>query len=301
MTTTMEQESKVLAVAPTRGGELAMQEAAPLSAADVLQQVQLIQSIMRNVMKSGEHFGTIPGCGDKPTLLKAGAEKLLLAFRLRPEFAVEVIDLPRGHREVRVVCTLRTAGGSVLGQGVGSCSTMESKYRYRSESTGREVPKAYWANRDASLLGGPEFSTKKFDGRWVIVHRVESADLADSYNVILKMSKKRALVDAVITATAASDIFTQDVEDFPDADAPKAAPPAKASAPAPAPQAEGPGPVQKVRALCEQHKISEATVLNFLAIKGHDIESLDELDGATAARLAKNWAQVREYSDGQGS
>ncbi len=206
-----------------------------------------------------------------------------------------------GRMEVRVVCTLRTAGGSVLGQGVGSCSTMESKYRYRSESTGREVPKAYWANRDASLLGGPEFSTKKFDGRWVIVHRVESADLADSYNVILKMSKKRALVDAVITATAASDIFTQDVEDFPDADAPKAAPPAKASAPAPAPQAEGPGPVQKVRALCEQHKISEATVLNFLAIKGHDIESLDELDGATAARLAKNWAQVREYSDGQGS
>jgi len=35
-------------------------------------------------------------------------------------------------------------------------------------------------------------------------------------NTILKMAKKRAQVDAVITATAASDIFTQDIEDLPD-------------------------------------------------------------------------------------
>lgn len=35
-------------------------------------------------------------------------------------------------------------------------------------------------------------------------------------NTILKMAKKRALVDAVLTSTAASDIFTQDVEDMQD-------------------------------------------------------------------------------------
>ena len=34
------------------------------------------------------------------------------------------------------------------------------------------------------------------------------------YNTVLKMAKKRALVDAVLTATAASDIFTQDLEDI---------------------------------------------------------------------------------------
>lgn len=297
-TMTMEPEPKAtMAVVPMRNAEVVTQEAAPLSPAQILDQVNLIQQVMRAVMRDGEHYGKIPGCGDKPTLLKPGAEKLAMTFRLRPEFAVEVIDLPRGHREVRVVCTLRTANGSVLGQGVGSCSTMESKYRYRSESTGREVPKAYWASRDANLLGGPEFSAKKFDGRWVIVHRVESNDLADAYNTILKMSKKRALVDAVITATAASDIFTQDVEDLPDAEAPKASPP-KVAAP---PQPEGPTPQQKIRALCEQYKIAEATVLNFLAIKGLDVGSIDELSATDAARVVKNWAQVKEYADGQGA
>src|SRR5690606_22905756 len=39
---------------------------------------------------------------------------------------------------------------------------------------------------------------------------------ADVANTILKMAKKRAQVDAVITATAASDIFTQDIEDLPE-------------------------------------------------------------------------------------
>jgi hypothetical protein len=33
---------------------------------------------------------------------------------------------------------------------------------------------------------------------------------------VLKMAKKRAHVDAVLTATVASDIFTQDVEDMPE-------------------------------------------------------------------------------------
>jgi len=44
--------------------------------------------------------------------------------------------------------------------------------------------------------------------------RVENTDLADTYNTVLKMAKKRALVDATLTATAASDIFNQDLEDY---------------------------------------------------------------------------------------
>jgi hypothetical protein len=35
-------------------------------------------------------------------------------------------------------------------------------------------------------------------------------------NTVLKMAKKRAQIDAVLTATAASAIFTQDLEDIPD-------------------------------------------------------------------------------------
>ena len=36
-------------------------------------------------------------------------------------------------------------------------------------------------------------------------------------NTVLKMAKKRALIDAVLSATRSSGIFTQDIEDFPKA------------------------------------------------------------------------------------
>lgn len=37
-------------------------------------------------------------------------------------------------------------------------------------------------------------------------------------NTLLKMTKKRALIDAVLSSTRASGIFKQDVEDFPKSD-----------------------------------------------------------------------------------
>jgi hypothetical protein len=43
--------------------------------------------------------------------------------------------------------------------------------------------------------------------------RVDPADVA---NTVLKMAKKRAQIDMTLTATAASDIFTQDLEDLPE-------------------------------------------------------------------------------------
>lgn len=195
-----------------------------MTPATVVNQVQLIQHVMEKVMKDGEHYGVIPGCGKKPSLLKAGAEKLSLTFRLSPSYEVNQKDLPNGHREYYVKCTLtHIPTGSVFGEGVGACSTMEGKYKFRTgevEFTGKPVPKDYWTNRDINLIGGKGFSTKKNDkGQWEIVkagEKVEHDNPADYYNTVLKMAKKRAHVDAVLTATAASDIFTQDVEDMPE-------------------------------------------------------------------------------------
>ncbi len=193
----------------------AVQQANAYSAADVLQQVGLIQDVMRAAMKDGEHYGTIPGCGDKKTLKKPGAEKLGLTFRLAPEYQIETNDLPNGHREHRITCTLRhITTGRQWGQGVGSCTSMESKYRFRMDDTGRPVPAKYWDTRDRSLLGGDRYVPKKKDGKWVILERVEHDNPADYFNTVLKIAKKRAHVDAILTATAASDIFTQDAEDI---------------------------------------------------------------------------------------
>jgi hypothetical protein len=206
-------------------------ESFELSVTDVENQVVKIQNLMKSIMHKDEHYGVIPGT-KKPSLYKAGAEKLCFAFRLVPKFEIQRTELPSGHREYEVICSLYHQGtGAFIGQGVGLASSMESKYRYRNdyeeENTGKPVPKKYWDlkkdekyDEAKKLLGGSGFGPKKIDGIWVIVKRdnsdrkVENPDIADTYNTILKMAKKRAHVDATITACAASDIFTQDMEDF---------------------------------------------------------------------------------------
>jgi hypothetical protein len=193
----------------------------------VVRQVNVIQDVMHRVMKSKEHYDTIPGT-NKPSLLKPGAEKLNLVFRLRPEYQIIKTDLGGGHREYEVTCTLyHIPTGQSVGQGVGSATTMEGKYRYRGgekEGTGQPIPKEYWNLKSEgkmaeaqALIGGRGFAAGKIDGKWEICsigEKVEHDNPADYYNTILKMAKKRAHVDAILTATAASDIFTQDTEDM---------------------------------------------------------------------------------------
>ena len=182
------------------------------------QNIQIVQSVMRDVMQIGEHYGTIPGT-KKPSLFKAGAEKLSFTFRMAPEFEIKRIDFENGHREYDIVCRLASIEtGKFLGSGVGLCTTMEKKYRYRDEyrPTGKQVPKAYWDNnRDKTALP-PGTVPRKIDGKWLLCVSIqaENPDIADTYNTVLKMAKKRAFVDAVLQVTSASDIFTQDVEDI---------------------------------------------------------------------------------------
>lgn len=184
-------------------------------------QVNLIQTLMKDLMQKDQHFGVIPGCGDKPTLLKAGAEKLALTFRLAPEYEVTIVDWDKGHREYQTKCRLRhIPTGNIVGEGLGTCSTMEGKFRFRTEDTGREVPKEYWDSRDSAILGGPTYSPRKIHRGdkqvWSIFHKVEHDNPADYYNTCEKMSLKRAFVCGILSSTAASDIFTQDIEDMPE-------------------------------------------------------------------------------------
>jgi hypothetical protein len=219
-------ESTALTV--TTGQDTPVLHESVLSTSEVVAQVQLIQHVMQEVMQDGEHYGVIPGCGSKPALLKAGAEKLCFTFRLAPDYKVERHDLPSGHREYEVRCELTHIDtGRFIAAGVGLCSSMESKYRWRK--AGRKCPEC---GEEAIIKGKREYGggwlcfkkkggcgAKWNDGADVIESqqegRVENEDIADVFNTVLKMAKKRAHVDATITATAASDIFTQDIGDLP--------------------------------------------------------------------------------------
>lgn len=287
-------ESTALAPQETMGG--------PLRPADVVGQVALIQQVMSAVMRDKEHYGTIPGCGDKPTLLKPGAEKLAMTFRLAPDFEIDERDMGAGHREYLIRCRLVSINtGQLVGTGVGSCSTMESKYRWRTgpvEFTGEPVPGQYWAKRKEApaeaqkLIGGKGHSTKKNPdtGAWEIVivgDKVENPDIADQYNTVLKMAKKRAFVDAVLSTTAASDIFTQDIEDLPtdeEGSAPTAsAQTAPAPTPAPEPAKVSPEALTRLRELRDQAGVDNDKYAEQIYHFGVDIDS--ELLGDHASKL----------------
>lgn len=191
----------------------------PMSAKDVVGQIALIQDMMRAAMQEGEHYGVIPGCGDKPSLLKPGAEKLALTFRLAPDYTVTRTDLPGGHREYEVLTRMtHISTGTFLGAGVGAASTMETKWRFRNTwtDTGGDIPQDYKENKGAYRAKG--FGCRKDDEtgewKWCKLERVEHDNPADYYNTVLKMAKKRSQIDATLTVTAASDIFTQDVEEL---------------------------------------------------------------------------------------
>lgn len=199
----------------------------PATAVEIKRQVQLIQSVMSEVMEDGVHYGTVPGCGPKKAMFKPGAEKLCLTFRLAVSIQSDYVDMPNGHRTYTSRVILTSPSGRIVGEGIGVCSTMESKYRFRGQQvtfTERPVPKEYWdLRRDdpkaaQRSLGGPNFIAKKNEnGIWMIAEqtgeKVEHDNPADYYNTCAKMAKKRAHVDATITTLAASDIFEQDLDE----------------------------------------------------------------------------------------
>jgi hypothetical protein len=103
---------------------------------------------------------------------------------------------------------------------------MEGKFRFRNEE--RKCP---LCGATAIIKGKKEYGGgwlcwkqkggcgEKFkDDESTIIDqpqgKVEHDNPADYYNTCLKMAKKRAHVDAILTVTAASDIFTQDLEDM---------------------------------------------------------------------------------------
>ena len=101
---------------------------------EVAAQVQKVAGLVKKVMQDDVHFGIIPGT-KKQTLYKQGAEKICLLFNLRAVYRIERIDLPGAHREYSVICDLsHRQTGISAGEGVGSCSSMETKYRWRKIS-----------------------------------------------------------------------------------------------------------------------------------------------------------------------
>lgn len=201
----------------------AVEPTGEMSVEQIIAQTKKIQQCMSAVMKEGEHFGVIPGTNTKPTLLKPGAEKLCLLFRLDPEYEILTsVETPE-----RIAYTIRCVlfhipTGQRVASGLGSCNSREKKYLRPSP---KKCPQC---GKEAIIKGKEEYGGgwlcyKKKDGCGakfkdvapeIIDQPAGLEDPADLANTILKMGCKRALVAAVLNGTAASDFFTQDLEDL---------------------------------------------------------------------------------------
>lgn len=184
-----------------------------LTASDVREHVNLIQQVMKSVMIKDTHYGVIPGC-DKPSLYKAGSEVLLTTFRISVD--PEIIDKSTDDEisyEIKVR-GIHQATGIIVGVGIGSCSSSEEKYKWRSAVCDEEWEETPESRRRVKWSKAWNDKTRKKD----IVKKVKQvrAEIADQRNTVLKMAKKRAQIDMTLTATGASDIFTQDIEDLPE-------------------------------------------------------------------------------------
>jgi hypothetical protein len=177
-----------------------------LTIAEIKSQINLIQEVMRAVMKPNVHYGVIPGT-QKPTLYKPGSEAVLSAFRISVDPESE--DLSNGDEaKYRVRCYGRSmATGTIVGIGIGEASSNEEKYKWRAAVCDEEFDATPEDRRRTAYKkgkGGGHYTVKQV--------RTNPADVA---NTILKMAKKRAQIDMTLTATACSDVFDQDLEDLP--------------------------------------------------------------------------------------
>jgi len=137
--------------------------------AATMQKISQFQKVIQQTLRPNQDYGIVPG-SSKPTLLKPGAEKILMMMGLRSEFEIadSTRDFENGFFQYQVRCKL-FKGDVLITEGLGACNTREKRYK----------------NQDPYTLD----------------------------NTVLKMAKKRALVDAVLLVASLSDIFTQDLEE----------------------------------------------------------------------------------------
>ncbi len=178
--------------------------AKPQTAIEIRAHVNLIQEVMRAVMKENTHYGKIPGCL-KPSLWKPGAEVLFTTFRVSVDPIVEDLSTDDEAR-FRVTARGTSNSGIQLGSAVGEASSDEEKYKWREvvcleewEATPEDRRRLKWKRSQKGAYSIQQIRT----------------NIADCRNTIVKMASKRAYVALALQVTAASDIFTQDIEDLP--------------------------------------------------------------------------------------
>ena len=90
-----------------------------------------IEEIVSTYLKPGIDYNTIPGCGRKPALLKAGAEKIaaIYDYRCTSRIVHRIENFEKLFVLYEVETTISDKEGNTISVGLGSCNSKERKYQ----------------------------------------------------------------------------------------------------------------------------------------------------------------------------
>lgn len=179
-------------VVPYRAGMLELQE--------VQARIDRVRALQEQVLVDGRDYGVMPGT-ERPALLKSGAETLLLTFQLGHRLDKIETEFDEHGRKLGV--TYRCTAFSLTSDGVELVRATCDGYAGYEESR-------YFQSVE-QLEARERFNADKYQ------RQVNPTKFAQEYrapwNTVVKMAEKRALVGCALQATAASGLFTQDLDD----------------------------------------------------------------------------------------
>lgn len=91
--------------------------------------IQQFQKVIQNTLVEGHDYGQAFFGAAKPSLLKPGAEKILMLLGLSSEYEIieKVQDYEEGFFAYTVRCVLKK-NGQIITEGLGHCNSREKKY-----------------------------------------------------------------------------------------------------------------------------------------------------------------------------
>lgn len=182
---------------------------------DVLRLKYDVAEIMQTILKgpdnehpNGIHYGpSFPG-SKKNSLLLPGAHTLASTFGITPRY--QIAEIPDGKgRRYQIKAEIYSRAGLFLGEGVGEASTEEEKFAWQAVICHEQFEQTDVLERRV------KFQKEKNDAGYVTIEQIRT-NPSDKSNTVLKIAKKRALVDGVILVLDCSDIFDQDFEELGD-------------------------------------------------------------------------------------
>lgn len=188
--------------------EMVVQEVSPMMIIDGLKldrvtdsmnKINQFQKVVQSTLLEGHDYGAAFSGSSKPSLLKPGAEKILMLLGLASEYEIieKIQDYEEGFFAYTVRCIL-TKGGQVITEGLGHCNSKEKKYdsdkqdKYMLGNTCLKMAKKR-AQVDAALTVGSLSNIFTQDLEDMVQfnqnERVQTMNQADAENIKINFGK----------------------------------------------------------------------------------------------------------------